>query len=294
MSVHHQLPSLARLSRPTFFYSLATPATSPITSTTMSFLADLGAMCSGSSSIANFRLNMGITRFDAKGDAIESSDLKGGGGNVYSAKIIDPETGNTLAEAQNARFQEIAYCGFESDYSPWPTMYNGGNWNFNPVAITTSHGLLGRCAFHCSSSGGTTLSTTGILQTGHDYYVSFWVLAGGSILVNDGTSPVTTSPVATYTVPATGEVWTLYKCRFMATGTTIGMWGEGYIDEIKVYPINCLMQTHNFLPLVGKTSDVDQKDNVTTYEYDPFGNLSVVRDQNGNVLSKSKTVNQGY
>jgi YD repeat-containing protein len=56
------------------------------------------------------------------------------------------------------------------------------------------------------------------------------------------------------------------------------------IDEVRVYPIDAQMTTYTYAPLIGVTSKCDINNKITYYEYDGLGRLSVVRDQDKNIL----------
>lgn len=59
------------------------------------------------------------------------------------------------------------------------------------------------------------------------------------------------------------------------------------IDEIRVYPKdNVLVTTHTYWPLVGVTSICDPNSKVAYYIYDAFNRLTLIRDEDGNVLKK--------
>lgn len=231
------------------------------------------------------------TKFDDLGFAIEGTDVSG---SHHYANIVENQIGKVLAEDSNAQNSEIAYCGFESQYYTGSSYdYKKGNWGFNNNNISADHSFIGRYSFLCSSASGNTLWTTTSLTVGKQYTVSFWVYGSGSLFVNDGinkipnsTNPSSLSAIATY------NGWTLYKTTFVAQAANIGIWGEGYVDELRLYPANSIMTTHNYLPLIGKTADVNGNDVVTYYEYDAFGNPAVIKDQYGNVVQKTITINQ--
>jgi YD repeat-containing protein len=56
------------------------------------------------------------------------------------------------------------------------------------------------------------------------------------------------------------------------------------IDEVRVYPSDALMTTYTYDTLVGMTSTTDENNVTTYYEYDPFGRLKYIKDQNKNIL----------
>ncbi|MCX2495293.1 RHS repeat protein [Pedobacter sp. PF22-3] len=63
---------------------------------------------------------------------------------------------------------------------------------------------------------------------------------------------------------------------------------EGYqLDNIRFQPKNAQMTTFEFDPLVGMTSSTDAKGMTTTYEYDAFQRLKIIKDQNGNILKQT-------
>lgn len=55
-------------------------------------------------------------------------------------------------------------------------------------------------------------------------------------------------------------------------------------DEIRVYPAGALMTTYTYHPGIGVISTTDPNNRVTRYKYDPFGRLTVVKDQDGNIV----------
>jgi YD repeat-containing protein len=48
------------------------------------------------------------------------------------------------------------------------------------------------------------------------------------------------------------------------------------------------MTTYTYEPLVGMTSQCDARNTITYYEYDALGRLTLVRDQDGNIIKTFK------
>lgn len=66
---------------------------------------------------------------------------------------------------------------------------------------------------------------------------------------------------------------------------------NGVIDELRLYPFAAQMTTYTYEPLIGITSQCDANNKITYYEYDSFGRLKTIRDQDRNVI---KTMDYQY
>jgi YD repeat-containing protein len=60
--------------------------------------------------------------------------------------------------------------------------------------------------------------------------------------------------------------------------------GASRYDEVRVYPPNAQMKTYCYEPGFGISNITDANNRVTYYEYDPFGRLVVVKDQDGKIV----------
>lgn len=242
--------------------------------------SDMFAMSLGNAP-SNYRKVSQLTKYDDRGYLLEQTTL----GRMES-EIWDNESGVELASAKNAAYSEIAYCGFESNYyDNGITDYKKGNWDFDKQFVSSQYSFLGRKSFLLGSGYG--MWTTGILSIGKQYVFTLWAKDAASFGASNGSTNLTFQNVFTI------NGWTLYKTEFTASNNGVSLWGSGYVDELKICPKNSIMTTHNYLPLVGKTSDVDENNRVTYYEYDNMGNLSIIRDHYKNITTKIKTVTQG-
>ncbi len=60
----------------------------------------------------------------------------------------------------------------------------------------------------------------------------------------------------------------------------------GQVDEVRFYPKGSQMTTYTYDPLIGKTSECDANNRITYYEYDSFGRLKNIRDQDRNIVKR--------
>lgn len=56
------------------------------------------------------------------------------------------------------------------------------------------------------------------------------------------------------------------------------------VDEVRLHPEGAEMVTYTYFPFIGVASKVDPNQRATFYEYDSSHRLSVIRDQDKNVI----------
>lgn len=175
-----------------------------------------------------------------------------------------------IAECVNCDSASVAYTSFEAE--------GGGNWlgivtsNIQAMGGVTGSKYYNQTGFSFSKSG---------LSSSANYTVTYWSKNGSYSIA--GTQ--STYPKMLATVVKGGDTWTLYE-HLVSGQTTITVSGSGAIDELRLYPEKAQMTTYTYTPFVGMTSQSDASGRITFYEYDSFGRLFVVTDQNGKVLKK--------
>jgi YD repeat-containing protein len=115
---------------------------------------------------------------------------------------------------------------------------------------------------------------TGAAHTGTKFY-------NGAFTVN-WSIPNSRNYVISYWYRISG-VWKLAAPQPYVGPSMVLVGGDAY-DDIRIYPRDALMTTYTYQRLVGMTAECDINNRVTYYEYDGFGRLKDVRDQNGNII----------
>ena len=123
------------------------------------------------------------------------------------------------------------------------------------------------------------ISKTG-LTSSKTYIVSYWSRSGSLTLSITNT-------------PKTGKTtngWTYFEHTFtVSSTTTLNISGNGKtIDDLCLYPAEAMMTTYTYKPSVGITSETDPSGRIIFYEYDGFGRLKTVKDEDGNILKEHK------
>ncbi len=204
-----------------------------------------------------------FNQYDLRGNLFErqkANDFK-------QSYIWDYNNTYPIAEAINSPVADIAYTSFESD--------GKGNWTYSCTPATDAAPFTGNKAFTIVNSANN-ITKTG-LSTTTTYIVSYWKKSG-SVSVN-GVTPITGRTV---------NGWTYYEHKVVnPSGGTITVSGSnGVIDELRLYPAGAQMTTYTYAPLIGMTSQCDVNNRITYYQYDDFGRLMLVRDQDKNIIKK--------
>jgi YD repeat-containing protein len=175
-----------------------------------------------------------------------------------------------VAEVLNADSASVAYTSFEAD--GW------GNWSVLGAGAIISDATSPTGSKSYSLNGGT-ITKTG-LNTAKSFVVSYWS-KNGSAIVNG----------ATATGSFTKNGWTYYQ-HVLSTGTVLAsVTGNVTIDELRLYPADAQMTTYSYIPLTGMSAKCDAANIITYYEYDSFGRLKDIRDQDRNII---KTIEYNY
>lgn len=198
------------------------------------------------------------------------------GQNLYKSMIWDTLNSRKIAEA-NARYQDIAYTGFEATVK--------GNWTYNAAGVSTLTDAVAGGKGFLAQYGP--VSRSG-LTAGKEYIVAFWCTNYGtmpSCTIGGSTVPLTIGP-------SQGN-WTYYEGRFTAPSSSSvvsisNIYSGSYLDELRLFPADAGMQCWSYKGMFGLSSETAVNGRITYYEYDKMGRQAIVRDQDRNILTKTE------
>ena len=209
--------------------------------------------------------------YDSKGNVGEVAKESDG----HVCYIWDYSQSFPAAKIVNSDLESVSYTSFEAE--------NNGGWTIGGSARLNG-GVTGKVYYSANSD----ISRSG-LNSGTAYTISYWT---------DGTTgfsiPGTASGyrVKGKTVSINGSAWTYFEHKISGQNS-ITIQGNGNIDELRLYPATSQMTTYTYTPLVGTTSQCDVNSRITYYEYDSFGRLQDIKDQDGNIIKTFQYHYQG-
>jgi YD repeat-containing protein len=170
-----------------------------------------------------------------------------------------------IAQTTNSDSPSTAFTSFEAD--------GQGNWSFSGSVTADPSSPTGNNCYAVSQG----ISKSG-LSSSATYIVSFWQKSGAAVTVTGSVSS---------TQGKTINGWTYIEKKVSGV-STVSLSGSGYIDELRLYPSNAQMTSYTYSPLIGVTTTDDVAGRITYYQYDGLGRLSVVKDQDGNIIKTMK------
>ncbi|HLK28702.1 MAG TPA: DUF5977 domain-containing protein [Puia sp.] len=187
---------------------------------------------------------------------------------ISTSYVWDYHHSFPVAEVKNAAQADIAYTSFEND--------GKGNWSFTGTATPYPLAPTGNYAYNLSQTNGN-ITKPGLTTT-TSYIVSYWIKS---------TSPLSITGT-TIGYPIQGKTingWTYYEHKITGQ-SSVTISGTNNIDELRLYPANAQMVSFTYLPLIGKSSQCDVDNRITYYDYDGYGRLQDVKDQDGNYVKQ--------
>lgn len=157
-------------------------------------------------------------------------------------------------------------------YTSFETKSLGGWTAVGTVSPPSSTSITGSQAFVLSTANNLPASS---LNTSKVYRLTFWS-SGGTVSVGSGAILKVSGP--------TLKGFTFYEYELPLGTMQVTLTGSATIDELRLYPKMARMQTITYDPLIGKTSECDDNNRITYYEYDNLGRVQLIRDEKGNIV----------
>lgn len=179
----------------------------------------------------------------------------------YNNKFLNCVVVNAV---QNA--DVVSFSSFETT--------NLGGWLLSGTPIYNSNqSVTGSRSFTINSS----ISLSSSIGSNKKYKLSFWATIGSNI--NVGSTPVLVKSFPTI------NGFTFYEYEIAPNSiSSISITGNGIVDELRLYPLNARMNTTTYDPLIGKTSECDDNNRISYYEYDELARLRFIKDENRNII----------
>ncbi|GAA3913109.1 hypothetical protein GCM10022209_01840 [Chitinophaga oryziterrae] len=203
-----------------------------------------------------------VNSYDQYGNMLEAT--KRGGGKI--AYLWDCIGHYPTAVAQNAGVGDIRYFSFEENNSP----ACGNTLNLRTDSTSPS-GI--KCYEINIATPFTVTHSLGGFNSSISHIVSYWS-KNGSYTVDGSVSMIT---------GRTLNGWTYYE-HTVQNVLGVNIRGTGLIDEVRAYPVNAQLTTFTYLPNIGISSQCDAKNQYVYYEYDSYGRLHIVRNQDKNIV----------
>lgn len=202
--------------------------------------------------------------YNPQGDLVNTMD-KGGrrSHNIYG---YDRRFAIASVANANSKTDKPQYTSFETGEN------TEEGWGVTGTKTFSQPGVTGNRGFNLAS--GNSLKAAE-LNVNKIYKLSFW--AKNPVAVSAGATLVTTSAHAV-------KGFTYYEYALPSGSTEVVITGTTVIDELRIYPSNARMVTSAYDELIGKTTECDDNNRITYYEYDDLARLQTIRDERGNIV----------
>ncbi len=185
---------------------------------------------------------------------------------MYTAIVNDTIANTVIAVCQNAKADEVAFSSFETAST--------GYWSYSGSSSLDATSPSGS---YCYNMAGGAISKAG-MNSADTYVVSYWTK-------NNSAYSITGTVSGSVLEGATRDGWKYFEHK--VTGqSTISLSGSGYIDELRLYPANGLMKTYTYDKIRRMVTEMAANNSAIHYEYDASNRLSLVRDQDKNIIRK--------
>jgi|694.fasta_scaffold14704_8 hypothetical protein len=160
-----------------------------------------------------------------------------------------------------------------SAYTSFETSSLGG-WFLNGNAIYDNRSITGKRSFQLTNGN----ELWAKVNHPKPYIISFWAI-NNSISIDNG-NHIAVLKKSTPTING----FTYYEYEVPSIDKEIKITGQTFIDELRLYPVAARMRTTTYDEILGKTSECDENNRITYFEYDDNGRLRFIKDEKQNVI----------
>ncbi|MET0463626.1 MAG: hypothetical protein ABW007_10745 [Chitinophagaceae bacterium] len=239
-------------------YVLDVPGSIPFSSFTESTVNSSGVFIKDS----RYRRMATFQAYDVFGNATDTKKDN----DVPYAYIYDYNGLYPVCQVTGATSGQIAFTSFEAE--------NKGRWAYTG-GISDGIAATGVKYYNLTTAS----PASAFVTTGIQYVVSYWSDQSSPFTVTGGTA------VSHNTKPGPGG-WYAHEHIITASAASVSVSGNGKLDELRLFPKGSLMSTYTYIPLLGMTSQCDNNNRISYYDYDGLNRLSIVRDQERNIVKK--------
>lgn len=228
-----------------------------------------------------------VDGYDSKGNVVSESDNHR---NQIGYWTLPDYTLPPAGVISQAKCSQGAYAGFE------PLLVSGPR--FNPIGTGVTYGdpYAGVQSLQISN-GGVYLRSDSIEKSGNRYRVSCWVKAAQNttltFVAKDGTgSDATGSSTPLVYNPSTMNQWVYLEGLMDVSNAppkfTVELTGSAsvWVDDVVCIPDYARVALTATRPLLGVTSQTDDRGNTVSYEYDQLGRKVKTYDRKHNLVER--------
>ncbi|WP_439481728.1 hypothetical protein [Cyclobacterium plantarum] len=206
----------------------------------------------------HYRPGLRLDQYDQSGNLVQMTRIAG----PPAAFLYGYAGALPVAIVENAPWTQVAFSSFEGKEK--------GGWTYSGDGLVPKEGAAkaGKKAYLLSS--GQVSATAAGADDNNAFKLSFWAKGESG----------TQKWLFMGRIETLNTQWKLIERTVTQPAVTIK--GSGiYIDDLRLHPAEAQMTTFTHAPLRGLTSVIDIRNAAKYYEYDAFGRLAAVRDQDG-------------